>query len=290
MKLVKFTKISDCCTRKLISPDLVAPLTMLTRTDYPDGLACDYHQIDSFYIALIVSGEMTYQERGHETLTGRRGDLFILSSGNDYCWNVTEPTVSLQCRHGGFPVQEYGMAGSIFGCRNYPVTMVRMGETLTASFELEIERGRQCEFGNLYYSSAILQLLAEAAVRISGTGNEENSIGTSKASSVAQCAAYIENRLTGNIDIGEMAHDCRISKRKLYLLFQTHFGMPPLHFIAMRKIEQARKMILQSNLLNDEIAAALGFSDTNYFIRFFKKHTGTSPMQMRQNARKELRS
>jgi AraC-like DNA-binding protein len=290
MKLVKFNKITDCSTRELISPYLVAPLILLTRTCYPDELACDYHQIDNFYIALIVKGEMTYQERNRQALCGRRGDLFILSAGNDYCWNVTEPTVSLQCRHNGFPVSEYGTAGSIFGCRNYPVTMVHLGETVTAAFELEVEQGRKGEFGTLYYSSAILRLLAEATVWISESGNEESQIRTSHTQLAAQCAAYIENRLTKNIDIGKMAHDCRISKRKLFLLFQTHFSMPPLHYIAMRKIEQARKMILKSNLSNDEIATALGFSDTNYFILFFKKHTGASPMQMRRNALKNQRA
>ncbi len=283
MKFVKYNKVSEYCRSEIISPDLITPLVMLIRTAYPVGLTCKYHQIDCFYTALIIEGEMTYQERGKSALTGRRGDLFILSASNDYCWEVTAPTVSLQCQHNGFPVRQYGMTGSVFGNQNYPVTMVNLGEATTSAFEWEIERNSKDKFNNLYYSSAILRLLADTAGRISGlsSGNDTQSANALLAS---QCAAYIEKRLSKPIDIGQMAHVFRISKRKLFLLFHAHFGMPPLRYIAIRKIERARKLILSTSMSNDEIATILGFTDTNYFIRFFKKHTGLSPMQTRKNA------
>jgi len=284
LRHIKYGKVSEYSTRTLISPDLTAPLIMLSRVCYQSGIACEFHKIDTFYTALIVKGEMTYRERGKKALTGRRGDMFLLSAGNTYCWNISAPTVSLQCRHDGFPLREYGMPGSTFGCRNHPVTIVHLGEAKTAKFELDLERIKTSEARNFYYSAAMLNLFADAAILAFGAEKEEDRTLTTSSQLAAHCSIYIENHLTEPIDLGDMARNCGISIRKLFLLFREQFGMPPLHYIAMRKVEQARKMILKSGLSNNEIADALGFSDTNYFIRFFKKHTGASPMQTRRSA------
>lgn len=281
MEFIRFSKVHEYCGRELLSLDLVSPLAMLSLTNYPDKIACDCHQIDNFYIALLLKGEMTYQERGKSALTGRRGDVFVLSTGNEYSWNVTKPTISLQCQHNGFPVREYGMAGSVLGSRNYPVTRVSIGEAVTNALEKEIEQGRKEIFSNIHYSSAILRLLVKVATRMT-QAEEENPVRSINIQLVSQCAAYIDNRLDKSLDIGEMAKELHISKRKLFLIFQAHFGMSPLRYISMRKVEHARQMIMCTSLSNAEIARMLGFTDTNYFIRFYKKHTGYSPMQMRK--------
>ncbi|MBC9796784.1 AraC family transcriptional regulator [Sinomicrobium weinanense] len=47
-------------------------------------------------------------------------------------------------------------------------------------------------------------------------------------------------------------------------------------------LEAKRNLLATSNQVN-EIAYHLGYEDTSYFIRFFKKHTGFSPETFRQN-------
>jgi AraC-like DNA-binding protein len=75
-----------------------------------------------------------------------------------------------------------------------------------------------------------------------------------------------------------------ISERSLFILFNKHLGVPPLGYIAARKIEQAEKLLGSSWLSCGDIAQQLGFSSTNYFVRFVKKHTGLTPLQMRKRA------
>ena len=47
-------------------------------------------------------------------------------------------------------------------------------------------------------------------------------------------------------------------------------------------LEAKRNLLATSNLVN-QIADDLGHEDVSYFIRFFKKHTGYSPEAFRQN-------
>ena len=46
-------------------------------------------------------------------------------------------------------------------------------------------------------------------------------------------------------------------------------------------LESKRNLLATSNLVS-QIAYNLGFEDTSYFIRFFKKHTGYTPEIFRQ--------
>ena len=41
-------------------------------------------------------------------------------------------------------------------------------------------------------------------------------------------------------------------------------------------------MTPQGKVFSQEIARELGFSSVNYFIRFFRKHTGTTPAALRR--------
>jgi AraC-like DNA-binding protein len=46
-------------------------------------------------------------------------------------------------------------------------------------------------------------------------------------------------------------------------------------------------MLRSTDLSIAEIAAAMGFSDSNYFFYFFKKHAGVSPGVFRRQSRRE---
>jgi AraC-like DNA-binding protein len=46
---------------------------------------------------------------------------------------------------------------------------------------------------------------------------------------------------------------------------------------------KAVRLLSSSAMSVKEIAAACGYSDSNYFCRIFKKNTGTSPGQFRRS-------
>ena len=64
---------------------------------------------------------------------------------------------------------------------------------------------------------------------------------------------------------------------------QKGHGDPSSDTALSLKIKLAEDLLLNSNLCIRQIAGRVGFYDTNYFTRFFKKETGYTPTDFRKN-------
>jgi AraC-like DNA-binding protein len=53
-------------------------------------------------------------------------------------------------------------------------------------------------------------------------------------------------------------------------------------------VEEASRLLRDPDLTLQQIAAELSFSDQSSFGKFFKKHSGITPMKYRSNLRKTL--
>ena len=58
--------------------------------------------------------------------------------------------------------------------------------------------------------------------------------------------------------------------------------------IAVMRTEAASKLLRDPELTIQQVASMLSFADQSSFGKFFKKHTGVSPMKYRQTLRKTL--
>ncbi len=67
------------------------------------------------------------------------------------------------------------------------------------------------------------------------------------------------------------------SPKTLSNLFSKQNEKTPLSVINNRILLEAKRLILYSDLSNDEIAQDLGYKDSGHFSKFFKKHEGVSP-------------
>ncbi len=59
--------------------------------------------------------------------------------------------------------------------------------------------------------------------------------------------------------------------------------------VAGERIERARRLLCQTDMRVNEIAASVGIDNANYFSILFKKLTGKTPMQVRDEAKKQNR-
>lgn len=86
---------------------------------------------------------------------------------------------------------------------------------------------------------------------------------------------YIEDHLTDQPAITEIAEKLALSTDGLYRLVKQHSGLSPKEFITDRLITEARRRIYHNQTTSvKELAFELGFNDPGYFSRLFKKITG----------------
>lgn len=86
---------------------------------------------------------------------------------------------------------------------------------------------------------------------------------------------FVEDNLTDQPAITEIAEKLALSTDCLYRIVKQHSGVSPKEFITERLIIEAKRRIYNNeNTSVKELAFELGFNDPGYFSRLFKKVTG----------------
>lgn len=106
-------------------------------------------------------------------------------------------------------------------------------------------------------------------------------IGCHNNKIVKQACEYTLKYIDEDISVKILSEKLFINKSYLSEIFKQQFGITVLEYITMVKMERAKKLLLEGNLKNYQIAEMLGFHDNEYFGRLFKKHTGVLPKDYR---------
>ena len=72
-------------------------------------------------------------------------------------------------------------------------------------------------------------------------------------------------------------------RRKLEKQFRAAVGHAPGQEIQRVRLEQAKKMLSQSQLSVSRIASMVGFEEPASFSKFFQKHVAMSPRKFRDS-------
>jgi AraC family transcriptional regulator len=89
--------------------------------------------------------------------------------------------------------------------------------------------------------------------------------------------AYIEANLGSKIDIRELADLVALSNSHFSRAFTRSFGLPPMAYVATRRVERAKLMMTSTRQLLAAIAMACGFADQSHLNRSFRRRVGVSP-------------
>ncbi len=98
-----------------------------------------------------------------------------------------------------------------------------------------------------------------------------------------QLKEYIDNHYTEDMSVKNLCDKMYISKTKLYRLSMEAFGMGSSEYVLQKRIDAAKTLLETSNKNIYKIAEEVGFDDTNYFTRIFKKIVGVTPSQYKKS-------
>lgn len=95
---------------------------------------------------------------------------------------------------------------------------------------------------------------------------------------------YVDTDLHGRVSLGVAACHARLSSSYFSRCFRRSFGVTFSRFVAARRIERAKDLILGDAGSLCQIALTCGFADQAHFTRTFSNLMGCSPARWRRQA------
>ena len=110
--------------------------------------------------------------------------------------------------------------------------------------------------------------------RLAPTGSEVN---TNR-----EILAYLQANYANKVSLEEMAGAFHMSEKYFSRYFKKHFQMTFTGYLNSLRLENAAKLLTDSDLAITEIAMQSGFNNVSYFIRTFREAFGCSPLHYRK--------
>lgn len=112
-----------------------------------------------------------------------------------------------------------------------------------------------------------------------------NRIHSKESGLPEQIKKYIHQNFNTGIKLEEIATRFDCSKSTVMNVFRKQYGVTVIAYLNRVRLEQAGKLICDTDLSFKEIAAECGFYDQNYFSKQFASHYGCSPTAFRNHCK-----
>ena len=98
---------------------------------------------------------------------------------------------------------------------------------------------------------------------------------------IRQILVTIDASPTGDLSLKRFANDLFLNTSYLSTLFKKEVGMTLTDYVNKNRITYAKRLLKSTTLSIQDIAARSGIPDIHYFTRLFRRETGMSPRQWR---------
>ena len=99
---------------------------------------------------------------------------------------------------------------------------------------------------------------------------------------INEVVAYINDNLTADLTLDQLAEACFISKSHLAHQFKTYTGLTLYQFIIKKRVTVARNMLREGAPVM-EACMRCGFNDYSNFLKAFKREFGRSPKEFMEH-------
>jgi two-component system response regulator YesN len=117
-----------------------------------------------------------------------------------------------------------------------------------------------------------------AILEIAETSSKQSLMGDS----ILRATQYMQNNYHKNLSLQMVADYLGISPVYLSNLFKRKLEINFVDYLNKLRVKQAKKLLQNTSLKTYEIAEKVGFSETTYFSKTFKKYTKLSPSSYRK--------
>ncbi|MGC9944532.1 MAG: AraC family transcriptional regulator [Verrucomicrobiota bacterium] len=245
------------------------------------------------FLAWSVSGEAEFQEReGHlPWITHRikKGSFFLTSGGAPYdCrWKAVgpEPFQSMAVFI-ALPLLQRALE-EIFGDDAPHARLRDLSAFHDSALNSLMERVHD-ELLRRHASAMFLQGIAHA-IAIHLARNYTETVKESHSGSpslpgfkVRQISNWMAEHMAEDFDLNQLAAQAGVSKFYFSRLFKNAMGVSPSRYLLTLRMDEAKRLLRETKRSVVDVALDVGFANPSHFARFFRRETGHSPSDYRQ--------
>ena len=131
------------------------------------------------------------------------------------------------------------------------------------------------------YVSLILSELYENALEVYESVSE--SAKKKQKSVSAKVKEYLRIHARENIGVTDLSKIFHYNPDYLTQIFKEEYGNTICTYINLVRIDEAKKLLIETDMKIGDVALNVGFYDGKYFMKTFKKIVGVTPSEFRQS-------
>jgi transcriptional regulator GlxA family with amidase domain len=98
---------------------------------------------------------------------------------------------------------------------------------------------------------------------------------------IGQCQEWAAHNYHSASPVAGMVKLSGLAERTFMRRFREATGMTPLDYVQALRLEEAKQMLETTGMAIEAVADAVGYEDTSFFGRMFRRKVGLTPVQYR---------
>ncbi len=259
----------------------IAPHSLYPSTEHPKNYYFNPKKgriLSEYQIVYISKGRGTFSSSLTKKTSISKGQVMLLFPGqwHSYCplketgWNEYyigfEGMIIDNIAENGFIVPES------------PILNVGINEDLVHLFSNAIKVAKEDKTASQQYLAGITFNILGTILSLAQNRNFESKESSQK---IERAKVIMIENLHKNIDIKGIAANLGISYSLFRKAFKEYTGYAPAQYVQELKLRKAKELLAETNHSIKEVSYELNFSSYEYFLSFFKKRVGHTPMEYR---------
>lgn len=235
--------------------------------------------INEYQLLYIAEGRGTLTTASAGRYSINEGDIFLIFPGEWHTYSPNPETGWKEYWIGfkGINIDSRVSAG--FFSKHSPIYKVGYNDTLISLFKEAIQVAKKQEKHFQQLLAGIVNYMLGLAFSIDSNKKLKNSMNLEL---VNRARAFMQENIETNIEMPEIADHLIISYSSFRHIFKQYTGIAPSQYYLNLKIQRAKDMLKSSSASIKEISYILHFDTPEYFTKLFKKKTGLTPSQFRE--------
>ena len=225
-----------------------------------------------------------WRDGEHRDFTYHKNEIIVTPAGveSGWRWHVKTKCIIITLAPAKFKKFAQTELGIILGDRALKDLPLFLDEDITQA-GIQLLEALQCPLGSQVMFESFARVFLTKLILKYGLQAEGYQFSKSfTAQHYKQVLNYVALNYGKSILLEDLAAQADLSPSHFSRLFKQTIGQSPYQFLMAYRVEQAKKMLVNPNILMIDIAFYCGFSDQAHFSRVFKKSEGLTPNQYRQ--------